>query len=155
VIAHRRASHPKRGILEGTGLTERAAGAPARPASPDEAHLRWEASMLAEIERIRGDVRAAAPDRLAACVGGTWHAGALRIDYWGRPAHIDWVGLMPRGEDGEPPLLHPGPQEPELGGLPAPLDPLERHEAPVHGFPPYPVTETGEAYHREDGRLRL
>ncbi|HLE23662.1 MAG TPA: DUF3786 domain-containing protein [Anaerolineales bacterium] len=58
--------------------------------------------MLAEIERIRGDVRAAAPDRLAACVGGTWHAGALRIDYWGRPAHIDWVGLMPRGEDGEP-----------------------------------------------------
>jgi hypothetical protein len=58
--------------------------------------------MLAEIERIRSDLRGAVPDRVAACVGGTWRDGVLRIDYWGKPACIDWSDLVPREPAGNP-----------------------------------------------------
>ena len=58
--------------------------------------------MLAEIERIRRDLRAAAPDRVAACVAGSWQDGVLHLGYWGRPVHIGWPDLVPRGQDGNP-----------------------------------------------------
>ncbi|MBF8256272.1 MAG: hypothetical protein HW375_1179 [Anaerolineales bacterium] len=58
--------------------------------------------MLAEIERIRRDLHAAAPDRVAACVGGSWQDGVLHLGYWGRPVRIGWPDLEPRGDDGKP-----------------------------------------------------
>jgi hypothetical protein len=56
--------------------------------------------MLAEIERIRRDLRAAAPHRVADRVGGGWDGGVLRLDYWGRPIRIGWTDLVPCGDDG-------------------------------------------------------
>jgi hypothetical protein len=87
---------------EGTGLTEQAAGTPARPPALDEARQRWETSMLAEIERIRDDLRRLDPLRTAANVAGHWREGTLRLKYWAKPIHIDGDELIPRDEGGEP-----------------------------------------------------
>jgi hypothetical protein len=84
------------------GLTERAAGAPAPRDVVDEAHQRWEASMLAELERLRQGLRRGLPDVIAGRVGGSWTGDWLRLDYWGRPVQIRWPDIAPTDSDGRP-----------------------------------------------------
>jgi hypothetical protein len=78
-----------------SGLTDQAAGSKPSSASPDEARSRWEAAMLAEIERIRRDLRTAFPAHVAGRVGGTWHDGVIQLAYWGRPVRVRWEDLVP------------------------------------------------------------
>jgi hypothetical protein len=58
--------------------------------------------MLAEIERIRLDLRMAEPEEAASRVGGTWQGGMLRLTYWASPIDIDWTELIPRDQVGAP-----------------------------------------------------
>ena len=58
--------------------------------------------MLAEIERIRDDVRRLDPQRTADRVAGDWRGGKLWLAYWARPITIEWPELLPRKEGGEP-----------------------------------------------------
>jgi hypothetical protein len=82
-----------------SGLTEQAAGT---PSVLDESRQRWEASMLAEIERIRADLRTADPEAIARRIGGTSRGLTVDLEYWGREAHIAWPELVPRKHDGQP-----------------------------------------------------
>jgi hypothetical protein len=101
-MAHRRASHPREGIPEGTGLADQAAAATPGSPSPDESRRRWEAAMMAEIERLRRALRQSDPEAVAQRVGGSWTRHAVEVTYWARTAYIDWGRLEPRGEDGSP-----------------------------------------------------
>ena len=58
--------------------------------------------MLAEIERIRSDLRLAAPERAADRVGASWLDGILQMTYWAEPVRIDWLDLVPRDGEGNP-----------------------------------------------------
>jgi hypothetical protein len=85
-----------------TGLTDQASGAASPGLSPDEAHRRWETAMMAEIERLRQDVRHLDPARTARFVDGVWRDNLVEIAYWGKTVVISWDDLMPRGGDGHP-----------------------------------------------------
>jgi len=79
-----------------TGLTEKAGGGPpAAGRDAEEAHQRWEASMLRQLETLRAEVRAQSPETLVARCGARSHAGCLSFNYWSRPVSITWPALEP------------------------------------------------------------
>jgi len=77
-----------------SGLTDQAAAAD-KAAGAEVAHQRWEAAMMAELDRVRADLRRAEPDIVAANVGGWCQAGTVRLAYWGRTVEIAWPDLVP------------------------------------------------------------
>ncbi len=84
------------------GLTDHAGGAAAPSLrSAQEAHQRWEAAMLDQIERLRVDLRQEDPVLVAARVGGVWDDGVIVLDYWGKAASLTWDTLDPADPSGE------------------------------------------------------
>lgn len=79
------------------GLTDHASG-PTPPADPrlEEAHQRWEATMLAEIEKLRAELRDRQPSDVADRVGARPAPMGLELTYWGRPVRIEWPDLVAR-----------------------------------------------------------
>lgn len=80
-----------------TGLTDRADGAssPSTGQPIEQAHQRWEESMLRQIEALRQDVRAQTPERLALLAGGSLLGKDLFVSYWGSDVRISWPDLQP------------------------------------------------------------
>lgn len=77
-----------------TGLTEKAGGRPAVPGEEaEQAHQRWEASMLRQLETLRTEVRAQSPEVLAAHAGARREATGLSFEYWSRPVLVTWPAL--------------------------------------------------------------
>ena len=83
-------------------MTDQAAGTAPASSPTEEARRRWETAMLAEIERLGGEVRRSDPVHVAGCVGGVWQDAAVELTYWGKAVRIDWEDLVPRDEDGRP-----------------------------------------------------
>ena len=76
------------------GLTERAGGdLPDPSAAVEQAHQAWQQSMLRQIEQLRQDVQAKAPQALAERCGGRLDAEALLLTYWGREVRLAWPAL--------------------------------------------------------------
>ena len=86
-----------------TGLTDRADGSegapPGRTAAAQQA---WEAAMLAQVERLRADLRSQDPAETARRIGALFTATVLRWPYWGGDVEIGWPTLEPRWVDGGP-----------------------------------------------------
>jgi len=86
------------------GLTDRAAENPSAPTGrAGEAQRTWEAALLAQVERLRDDLRSHRPDETAARIGARPRGAALHWPYWGREVEIAWPALQPTWvDDGRP-----------------------------------------------------
>lgn len=85
------------------GLTDRASGIPPGPERALEvARQRWEASMLAEIERLRDSLRGRSVAHVGVNVGAAFVEAELRFRYWDRDLVVSWSELQPCWSGGEP-----------------------------------------------------
>lgn len=86
------------------GLTDRAAASASAPTGrAAEAQRTWEAALLAQVERLREDLRSRMPDETAANVGARLLGTALLWPYWGREVEVAWPALQPTWvDDGTP-----------------------------------------------------
>lgn len=87
-----------------TGLTDRADGEQIRARDElEQAHLRWEESMLQQIETLRQEVRLRPAHQVALLSGAELSAGGLLLKYWGQMVFLPWPELEPRwAETGQP-----------------------------------------------------
>jgi hypothetical protein len=84
------------------GLTDRASGIPPGPERAlEEARRRWEASMLAEIERLRDSLRERSVDFVGRNIDAAVIEAELRFRYWERDVVVSWSDLQPRGTEGD------------------------------------------------------
>lgn len=85
------------------GLTDHASGIPPGPERAlEEARQRWEAAMLAEIERLRDPLRELSIDHVGENIGAMVVEAELRFCYWDRDVVVSWSELQPRWSGGEP-----------------------------------------------------
>jgi hypothetical protein len=83
------------------GLTERAAGSgQASPAAAAEAQRNWEATLLAQMDRLRAELRRLHAGTVVASVGGSLQDGDLVLRYWGRQVLVSWPDLDVSWHDG-------------------------------------------------------
>ncbi len=76
------------------GLTDQASGdrVPGGDAI-DKAHQAWQESMLAQLDRLRLEIRLNQPGRVAANCGAELIDQHIRLSYWGQPIVISWPDL--------------------------------------------------------------
>jgi hypothetical protein len=60
----------------------------------------WEASMLAQLDPLRSNLRLEPPSRVARRCGGEHQDDGLRLDYWGDEVTVEWPDLVPLHPDG-------------------------------------------------------
>ena len=83
------------------GLTERPAGPGQAPsAAAAEAQRNWEAALLAQMDRLRAELRRLNADTVSVSVAGRLQDGDLVLSYWGRRVHIGWPDLEVSWDDG-------------------------------------------------------
>src|SRR5512143_2818941 len=76
------------------GLTDQASGAKVTGGEAiQRAHQAWQESMLIQLDRLREEIRATQPGRLAANSGATLVEQSLRLAYWGDLVTISWPEL--------------------------------------------------------------
>jgi hypothetical protein len=85
------------------GLTDHATGPSADPdARLEQAHRRWETTLITEIDRMRQALQRREPREVGERVAARLSDRAIELDYWGRPVRIVWPELSPRRIGGDP-----------------------------------------------------
>lgn len=83
------------------GLIDLAGGKDNAQQDPHEqTRAGWEASMLAQLDRLRANLRLEPPARVARRCGAELQDSGLGLVYWGKDVTVDWPALVPLRSDG-------------------------------------------------------